>query len=79
MADGEKPGGATGSEFDPLAPETFDSPFELYADLAARLGHITTAVVWPAINAGEWVTGITVGRDLNLFVPFESAEERIAA
>src|SRR4051794_22603736 len=36
MADGEKPYGATGSDFDPLAPETFDSPFELYADLRAR-------------------------------------------
>lgn len=48
--------------------------FEIYADLSARLGHITTAVVWPAINAGEWVTGITVGRDMNLFVPFETEE-----
>ena len=36
MADGEKPGGAMGSDFDPLAPETFDSPFELYADLRAK-------------------------------------------
>ncbi|MEO6378328.1 MAG: cytochrome P450 [Caulobacteraceae bacterium] len=26
----------SGSEFDPLAPETFDSPFEVYADLRAR-------------------------------------------
>ena len=36
MADGEKPGGVMGSDFDPLAPETFDSPFELYADMRAR-------------------------------------------
>jgi len=42
--------------------------FPLYADLEARLGHITTAVVWPAVNEGKWMTGITVGRDLQLFV-----------
>lgn len=46
--------------------------FEIYCDLSARLGHITTAVVWPAISDGEWVTGLTVGREMNLFVPFES-------
>lgn len=43
--------------------------FGIYADLGARLGHITTAVVWPAINEGQWVTGITVGRDMDLQVP----------
>lgn len=48
--------------------------FEIYCDLSARLGHITTAVVWPAISDGEWVTGITVGRDMNLFVPIPKDE-----
>lgn len=54
--------------------------FEIYCDLAARLGHITTAVVWPAISDGDWVTGITVGRDMNLFVRLAThVEEEIAA
>ena len=26
--------------------------FKIYADLSCRLGHITTAVVWPAVNNG---------------------------
>jgi hypothetical protein len=48
--------------------------FELWGDLNARLGHITTAVVWPAVKDGEWVTGFTIGRDLNLFSPIGMAE-----
>lgn len=43
--------------------------YRLYGDLGARLGHITTAVVWPAVKEGEWVTGFTIGRDLNLYAP----------
>lgn len=43
--------------------------FRLWADLSARLGHITTAVVWPTVSDGEWATGLTVGRDMQLVVP----------
>jgi len=43
--------------------------FQLYADLDARLGHITTAVVWPSVKDNQWVTGFTIGRDLNLYAP----------
>lgn len=49
--------------------------FDLYADLSCRLGHITTAVVWPAVEDGAWRTGLTIGRDLNLVV--QTAEEII--
>lgn len=42
--------------------------FSLYTDLSVRLGHITTAVVWPAVKDGEWRTGLNVGRDLSLTV-----------
>ena len=42
--------------------------FKLYADLEVTLGHITTAVVHPTIRDGEWKTGLTIGRDLNLIV-----------
>lgn len=52
--------------------------FVLYADLEARLGHITTAVVWPAVDDGEWKTGLTIGRDLNLFVKIASEWEEEA-
>ena len=42
--------------------------FTLYTDLSVRLGHITTAVVWPAVEDGRWVTGLNVGRDLKVNV-----------
>lgn len=45
--------------------------FKIHCDLALRLGHITTAVVWPAQQGGEWVVGFNIGRDLNLFCPIE--------
>lgn len=54
--------------------------FKLYCDLAARLGHITTAVVWPAVKDERWVTGFTIGRDLNLFVdPAATELEEVTA
>lgn len=49
--------------------------FNLYADLSLRLGHVTTAVVWPAVDDDRWVTGLNVG-DLQLTV--ETAEEMAA-
>lgn len=42
--------------------------FKLYADLEVTLGHITTAVVHPTKRDGQWMTGLTIGRDLNLVV-----------
>jgi hypothetical protein len=42
--------------------------FKLYADLEVTLGHITTAVVHPTVRDGEWKTGLTIGRDLNVVV-----------
>lgn len=42
--------------------------FKIYTDLSVRLGHITTAVVWPAVSDGEWRTGLNIGRDLSLTV-----------
>ncbi len=48
-----------------------EAGFKIHCDLASRLGHITTAVVWPSVRDQEWVVGLTVGRDLNLFVPIE--------
>jgi hypothetical protein len=42
--------------------------FSIYTDLSVRLGHITTAIVWPAVENGKWVTGLNIGRDLNVNV-----------
>lgn len=52
--------------------------FSIHCDLSARLGHITTAVVWPTNDAdGEWCVGFTIGRDTKLIVPWpENAIER---
>lgn len=33
--------------------------FDIHVDLGTRLGHITTAVVWPAYDDG-WLTGLSV-------------------
>ena len=51
-----------------------DAGFPLHVDLDAKLGHITTAVVWPAVNDGEWQTGFTIGHELNLVAPFAMQE-----
>lgn len=43
--------------------------FTLYADLACRLGHITTTVVYPDVNEdGTWMTRLKIGGGLDLFV-----------
>lgn len=49
-----------------------DAGFQLWADLSIRLGHITTAVVWPAVDNGEWVTGLNVG---NMTIKVKTADE----
>ena len=49
--------------------------FSIHCDLSARLGHITTTVVWPAVRDDEWVVGLTVGRDMQLFVPMYGGKE----
>lgn len=39
-----------------------EAGFKIHVDLGVRLGHITTAVVWPVWNEelGRWLTGFTV-------------------
>lgn len=44
--------------------------YTLYGDLEARLGHITTAVVWPSFNPEHgWMTGLTIGKDMQVQIP----------
>lgn len=42
--------------------------FKIYVDLAARLGHITTTVVYPDLNEGNWMTRLKIGGGLDLYV-----------
>jgi len=58
-----------------------DAGFTIYCDLEARLGHITTAVVWPTTDSdGEWCVGFNIGRDTRMVVPWpEDAIEREVA
>lgn len=51
-----------------------DKGFALYCDLSARLGHITTGVVWPTVAEGDWVVGVSlgsVGQTTNILLPIE--------
>lgn len=58
--------------------------FEIYCDLGARLGHITTAVVWPTVHDEEWTVGVTIGSQgasTNVILPIEMspASEKVTA
>ncbi len=52
-----------------------EAGFELWCDLSVRLGHITTAVVWPAPHEGSWGVGFNIGRDTNIVVGIEPRGE----
>jgi hypothetical protein len=41
--------------------------FSIYVDMGVRLGHITTAVVWP-VWSGRWLTGFTVADGAQLAI-----------
>lgn len=52
-----------------------EAGFTLYCDLSARLGHLTTAAVWPAVHDGEWCVGIdvgSVGQTTKVLLPIET-------
>ncbi len=49
--------------------------FTLHCDLAVRLGHLTTAAVWPAVSDGEWCVGLevgSVGQTTRVLLPIET-------
>lgn len=51
--------------------------FEIYCDLAARLGHITTAIVWPAVYDEQWCVGVNVGssgQTTQVLLPIETGD-----
>lgn len=43
--------------------------FEIYVDLAAQLGHLSSSSIWPAWVDQEWAVGFTVADGLRLFSP----------
>lgn len=62
--------------------------FPIYCDLSAHLGHITSSVIWPVVQEGEWAVGFAVADSVTLSVPvgtrdqledLQAAEERASA
>ena len=52
-----------------------EAGFNIYCDLSARLGHVTTAFVWPSTNQdGDWFVGLTIGGKMDLLIPFAENE-----
>jgi hypothetical protein len=63
--------------------KAMDLGFTLHCDLSARLGHITTATVWPTVHEDEWAVGLTVGsvgQTTNVILPIETrSPEKVPA
>lgn len=54
-----------------------DAGFAIHCDLSVRLGHLTTAAVWPAVYDGEWCVGLdvgSVGQTTRVLLPIETKE-----
>lgn len=50
--------------------------FDIYCDLDARLGHLTTAIVEPVVHEGEWGVGVrigSVGATTSVVLPIEAS------
>jgi len=52
-----------------------EAGFELYCDLQAHLGHITTTVVWPAREDESWQVGFTLADNLTMTIPIGTREQ----
>jgi hypothetical protein len=48
-----------------------ETPFKVYCDLGARLGHLTTAAVWPATVEDQWALSFTVSGDVTFIRPLQ--------
>lgn len=46
-----------------------NNDFEIYCDLGARLGHITTTVVWPATGPNGWAVGWVISDETKMTRP----------
>jgi hypothetical protein len=51
--------------------------FDIYCDLGARLGHMTTAVVWPSSTEKGWAAGIVVSGETTFLRPFSGVPQPI--
>lgn len=49
-----------------------ENGFEIYCDLGARLGHMTTTVVWPATGPNGWSVGWVISDETRLFRPIDA-------
>jgi Fringe-like len=55
--------------------KAMEAGFSLHCDLGARLGHLTTAAVWPTVYDGEWCVGLdvgSVGQTTRVLLPIET-------
>lgn len=55
-----------------------EAGFDIHVDLGTKLGHITTAVIWPVWNEdeGRWLTGLTVADGAQLAIEQQRAAAR---
>lgn len=49
-----------------------DAGFPIFCDLQARMGHITTSIIWPGTDDKMWTVGVTLAAEL--YMQFEIAE-----
>jgi hypothetical protein len=49
--------------------EVSDIDIQIYCDLGARLGHMTTTAIWPSTVEDKWAIGFTVSEQLNFYRP----------
>ncbi len=52
-----------------------DAGFPIHCDTGARLGHISTCVIWPTVEDGEWQVGLTVADKLSVALPIATREQ----
>lgn len=52
-----------------------EAGFPLYCDLQAHLGHLTSTIIWPTVEDGQWSVGFTVADKLTLAFPIGTREE----
>jgi hypothetical protein len=47
-----------------------DMGFKIHVDMGVRLGHITTAIIWPTFNEEDerWLTGFTIADGAQLWI-----------
>lgn len=48
--------------------------FEIVVDLEARMGHLTTAAIWPDFTDGQWLNGVVMADGTAVWLPSHESE-----